>query len=68
MTVASQVKQTVSSLKSAQATMKIYAVRTRNKETADMFNKAAGITEEIMKDLEKRLQTLELQEPQYKGN
>ncbi|MBA1334548.1 MAG: hypothetical protein HPY66_2397 [Firmicutes bacterium] len=68
MTVGSQVKQTLSSLKSAQATMKIYAVQTRNKETADAFDKAAAITGEIIKDLEERLQTLELQEPQYKGN
>jgi bacterioferritin (cytochrome b1) len=68
MTVGSQVKQTLSSLKGAQATLRIYAAQTRDEETRAVYEEALASTGEIIKDLEERLHKLEFQEPQYKGN
>jgi len=68
MTVSSRVKQTLSSLKGAQATLRIYSTQTQDEETRAIYKKSLKTTDEIIKDLEKRLQTLEFEEPQYKGN
>jgi hypothetical protein len=68
MTVASQVKQTLASLKGVQGTLRLYAAQTRDEETVSVYNETLAATEEIISDLEKRVQVLELQEPQYKGN
>ena len=67
MTVASQVKQTLAGLKSAEAVLRIYATQNQSKEVQDVFIEATGILEQIHKEIEERLQTLELEEPQYKG-
>lgn len=68
MTVASQVKQTLAGLKGVQGTLRIYTAQTQEEETNAVFNEALEITKEIINDLEKRVQVLEFQEPQYKGN
>lgn len=68
MTVASQVKQTLATLKGTQGTLRLYATQTRDKETKLVYQEAMAATEMMIDDLEKRLQTLEYQEPQYKGN
>lgn len=68
MTVASQIKQTLAGLKGAQGTLRIYSTQTQDEETVSVFKDAVNVTDGIIKDLEKRLQTLEFQEPQYKGN
>ena len=68
MTVASQVKQTLAALKGSHATLQIYEAQTNNEETRAVYNETMKTTEEIMNDLEIRLQELENQEPQYKGN
>ncbi len=68
MTVASQVKQTLASIKGAQGTLRLYAAQTQDDETRSVYNNALETTQEIVNDLEKRLRVLEHQEPQYKGN
>jgi len=68
MTVASQVKQTLAGLKGVQGTLRIYSTQTRDEEIRSIFSEALETTEGIINDLEKRIQTLEFQEPQYKGN
>ncbi|HBV87634.1 DUF1657 domain-containing protein [Desulfosporosinus sp.] len=68
MTVASQVKQTIASLKGARGTLRVYSSQTRDNETRSVFEGALEETNSIIEDLEKRLQTLEFEEPQYKGN
>jgi len=68
MTVASQVKQTLASLKGSQGTLRLYAAQARDEETALVYQEAIEEVQGTIKDIEKRLQTLELQEPQYKGN
>ena len=68
MTVASQVKQTLAGLKGIQGTLRIYTTQTQDDETKSVFIEALEVTNEIINDLEKRVQVLEYQEPQYKGN
>ena len=67
-TVASQVKKTVATLKGNQATMRLYGLQTQEKETKMVYHEALEVTEEIIKDLEERVQRLEYEEPQYQGN
>ncbi len=67
MTVAAQVKQTLAGLKNADAVLRIYAEQTREEETAKVFREAYLETGEIIKQIEARLKTIELEEPQYKG-
>ncbi|AUS98604.1 hypothetical protein CDQ84_11275 [Clostridium thermosuccinogenes] len=68
MTVASQIKQTLAGLKGVQGTLRIYSSQARNEETRSVYNEALAVTEKIINDLEQRVQTLEFEEPQYKGN
>ncbi|SMC31808.1 DUF1657 domain-containing protein [Sporomusa malonica] len=68
MTVASQVKQTLATLKGNQGTLRLYSMQTRDQETRLVYNEALDAIGIIINDLERRMQTLEYQEPQYKGN
>jgi uncharacterized protein YhbP (UPF0306 family) len=68
MTVASQIKQTLAGLKGVQGTLRIYSSQARNEEARSVYNEALAVTEKIINDLEQRVQTLEFEEPQYKGN
>lgn len=68
MTVASQVKQTLAGLKGAQSTLRIYSTQSQDEETKSVYTQALEVTCGIINDLEDRIQTLEFQEPQYKGN
>jgi bacterioferritin (cytochrome b1) len=67
MTVASQLKQTLTNLKGFRGTLRVYSTQTRDEETRSVFTDALEDTNTIIKDLENRLQTLEFEEPQYKG-
>ncbi|CQR55662.1 DUF1657 domain-containing protein [Paenibacillus riograndensis] len=67
MTVASQVKTCVSSLKSAQASLEQFALETQNQEAKNLFTNAAQQTQQIVTQVESRVTELEKEEPQYKG-
>ena len=67
MTVATQVKTCLASLKSAQASLEQFALETQNPEAKTMFTGAAEQTQLIVADVEKRVTELEQEEPQYKG-
>jgi|HigsolmetaAR203D_1030402.scaffolds.fasta_scaffold64606_1 hypothetical protein len=67
MTVASQVKQTLASLKSAQANLETFALNTQNQQAKQMFTQAAQQTQAIVDNLQQRVTELEKEEPQYKG-
>ena len=67
MTVGSQVKTTLASLKSAQASMEQFALETQNQEAKNLYTQAAQSTQQIVQQLESRVQQLENEEPQYKG-
>lgn len=67
MTVASQVKQTLASLKGAQANLETFALGTQNQQAKQLFTQSAQSTQSIIDQLESRVQQLEQEEPQYKG-
>lgn len=67
MTVASQVKQAVAGLKSAQASFEQFALQTQNKQAKQVYEDAAQQTQGIVNNLEQRVQQIEQEEPQYKG-
>lgn len=67
MTVGSQVKQTLASLKGAQADLESFALSTQNKQAKQLYTQAAEQTKSILTNLEQRVTELENEEPQYKG-
>ncbi|CAH0119134.1 MULTISPECIES: DUF1657 domain-containing protein [unclassified Paenibacillus] len=67
MTVGSQVKTTLASLKGAQADLETFALSTQNQEAKTLFENAAKTTQQIVQQVESRVQQLENEEPQYKG-
>ncbi|QQE75612.1 DUF1657 domain-containing protein [Brevibacillus composti] len=67
MTVASQVKQTLASLKGAQANLETFALNTQNKQAKQLYADAAKQTQAIVTNLQQRVTELENEEPQYKG-
>jgi len=68
MTVGAQVRQTVAALKGSRATIRLYAEHSRHEETRSAYRQAFDIVSAVLSDLEKRLQEIEHEEPQYKGN
>jgi predicted DNA-binding protein YlxM (UPF0122 family) len=68
MTVASNVKQTLASLKGIESTLKIYSVQSRKVEEKEVYKEELQKVECVIHDIEDRLKTLEFEEPQYKGN
>ncbi|WP_216830426.1 DUF1657 domain-containing protein [Alkalihalobacterium elongatum] len=67
MTVASQVKQTLAGLKSAQASFETFALQTENQQAKQMFQNLAQQTQGIVDTLSPRVQEIEQEEPQYKN-
>lgn len=67
MTVASQVKTCLASLKSAQASLETFALNTQNQEAKTLFENAAMSTQQIVDQVNARVQQIEMEEPQYKG-
>lgn len=68
MTISSKVKGTLASLKGAQGTLRIYSIQEPNMAARSVYKEALKVTDRIISDLEERVKTLELEEPQYKGN
>lgn len=66
-TVSSQVKTCVASLKSAQASLEQFALNTQNQEAKTLFENASKTTQQVIDQLSDRVQQLENEEPQYKG-
>lgn len=67
MTVATQVKQTLAGLKSAQASFETFALQTENKSAKQMYQNAAQQTQQIVDTLNARVQEIQNEEPQYNG-
>lgn len=66
MTVATQVKQTISGLKSAQASLEQFALQTENQQAKQLFQTAAQQTQSVVSSIEPRMAQIEQEEPQYK--
>ena len=67
MTVASQVKQTLAGLKSAQASLETFALQTQNQQAKQLYTNAARQAKAIVDTLEPRIGEIEKEEPQYHG-
>lgn len=67
MTIASDVKKCLASLKSAQANLEQFALSTQNQQAKQLFTNAAQTTQQVIQQVESRVQQLESEEPQYKG-
>lgn len=65
MTVGTQVKTALASLKSAQASFETFALGTDNKNAKQLYQQAAQQTQSILQSLEPRLQEIVAEEPQY---
>jgi hypothetical protein len=68
MTVSSKVKQTLASLKGSEATLRLYSLQERDKKARAIYSEAFEEISKIKTSLEKRVGSIEFQEPQYKGN
>ncbi|PKM80812.1 MAG: hypothetical protein CVU89_11730 [Firmicutes bacterium HGW-Firmicutes-14] len=66
MTVGDKMHQTLSSLESAAASLKTFAVDTQDKNAQQMFNDLSGQLDNICNSLRGRVNYIEEQEPQYK--
>jgi hypothetical protein len=66
MTVASQVKQTLAGLKSAQASFETFALQTENQAAKQLYQQAAQQAQAIVDLISPRVQEIENEEPQYK--
>jgi hypothetical protein len=67
MTVASEVKTCLASLKSAQASLEQFALNTQNQDAKTLFENASVSTQQIVDSVSTRVGQLENEEPQYKG-
>ncbi|SFA42955.1 Protein of unknown function [Parageobacillus thermantarcticus] len=67
MTVVSQVKQSLASLKSIHAGLQELALISQDEQAQRTFHEAMMMTEEIIADIKKRIGKLEWEEPQYHG-
>ncbi|MCY9517400.1 DUF1657 domain-containing protein [Paenibacillus apiarius] len=67
MTVGSQVKTCLASLKGVQADLEQFALGTQNQAAKNMYTNAAQQTQLIVDQIANRVQQLENEEPQYKG-
>ncbi|MGC4377457.1 DUF1657 domain-containing protein [Fictibacillus sp. Mic-4] len=66
MTVINNLKQTISGLKSAQASLEGFALDTDNQQAKQLYKNAAQQAQTIIDTLSPRLQQVEQEEPQYK--
>ncbi|MEC2056370.1 DUF1657 domain-containing protein [Peribacillus psychrosaccharolyticus] len=67
MTIASDVKQCLASLKGAEANLSAIALRTVEEESKRTLHEAMLLVHETVEDLQKRVGILEREESQYKG-
>lgn len=67
MTVGSQVKQCLASLKSIEATLNNFAIKSEDEQARLAFHETCLKTRKVIKQIESRVGEIEFQEPEYKG-
>ncbi|MGY3714470.1 DUF1657 domain-containing protein [Sutcliffiella cohnii] len=68
MTVISNVKQTVATLKNIDAQLSHLAINSEDEKAKKAFHETMITIEEISNDLQMRVVEIETEEPQYKSN
>ena len=66
MTIISNVKQTIATLKGIEAQLSILALNSQEEEAQKAFHDMMLLVEEVKNDLHNRQVEIELEEPQYK--
>jgi hypothetical protein len=67
MTIGSEVKQCLASLKGVEASLSSLALRTQDNESKQTLHETMMVVTEVVTDLKKRVGELEREEFQYKG-
>lgn len=67
MTVGSDVKQCLASLKGVEASLSSLAMRTQDNESKKILHETMMVVNELVTDLKKRVGEMEREEFQYKG-
>lgn len=67
MTIASDVKQCLASLKGIEANLSSLAIRTENDRSKQTFHETMMTIHEVVTDIQTRVGELEREEMQYKG-
>jgi copper chaperone CopZ len=67
MTVASEVKQCLASLKGVEASLSSLALRSQDNESKRVLQETMMIVHEVVNDIQNRVGELEREEFQYKG-
>jgi hypothetical protein len=67
MTIASEVKESLASLKGIEADLSSLALRTQDHQSKRTLHETMMVVHEIVTDLKKRIGELEREEFQYKG-
>lgn len=65
MTVGTQVKTALASLKSAQASFESFALATDNQNAKQIYQQAAQQTQSVLDTVEPRVKEIQAEEPQY---
>ncbi|GGE39114.1 hypothetical protein GCM10011391_17390 [Pullulanibacillus camelliae] len=65
MTVSQQLKQTIATLKSVQASLELFSYETKDKNTQSLFKQASQESDEVIASLETRLLQVQKEEPQF---
>jgi hypothetical protein len=66
-TIATQLKQTLASLKSAQASLEGFALQTDNQEAKHMYEQCAQQAQTLVDSLNTRVEEIQQEEPQYRS-
>ncbi|MEH7346452.1 DUF1657 domain-containing protein [Bacillus sp. JJ1532] len=67
MTIISNVKQSLSTIKGIEAQLSILALNSHDPEAQRTFHEMMNMMNDIKKDLQLRVNEMMLEEPQYKG-
>lgn len=68
MTVVTQVQQTLAGLKSAQVSFEGFSLETENQMAKQTYQPAAQQTQQVIDQVNQRLQEIQQEEPQYNQN
>ncbi|OEF99319.1 hypothetical protein BHF71_01640 [Vulcanibacillus modesticaldus] len=66
MTVGTQLQQTIASAQSVSASLKSFALETQDQQAKQMFNSMAQNMDNVVSQLQARLDYVSTEEPQYK--
>ncbi len=67
MTTYAKVKQTIASLEGVKATLQLYGETAQEESARKTFQRNAEKLDDLIRQLKKRQQKMEFEEPQYKG-